>query len=60
MRLAIGSDHAGFPLKERLKSHLEGAGHEVQDGGTCSAETRVDFPDWAFKVSELVVSGKAE
>lgn len=60
MRLAIGSDHAGFPLKEHLKSHLEGAGHEVQDGGTCSAETRVDFPDWAFKVSELVVSGKAE
>ena len=60
MRVAIGSDHAGYPLKERLKAHLEAAGHEVHDGGTCSSETRVDFPDWAFKVADLVVSGKAE
>ena len=60
MRVAIGSDHAGFALKERVKAELQRLGHEVQDLGTSNAETSVDYPDYAIPVGERVASGAAD
>ena len=60
MRVAIGSDHAGYALKERVKAELTKLGHEVQDLGTGSAEESVDYPDFAIPVAERVASGAAD
>jgi RpiB/LacA/LacB family sugar-phosphate isomerase len=60
MRVAIGSDHAGFALKERVKAELVKLGHEVQDVGTDSAEKSVDYPEFAIPVGERVASGAAD
>ena len=60
MRVAIGSDHAGFALKERVKAELQRLGHEVQDLGASNAETSVDYPDYAIPVGERVASGAAD
>jgi len=60
MRLVIGSDHAGFDQKERIKSHLAEQGHDVVDVGTVNAEDSVDYPDFAIKASRLVASGDVE
>jgi RpiB/LacA/LacB family sugar-phosphate isomerase len=60
MRVAIGSDHAGFALKERVKAELQRLGHDVQDLGTDSAEKSVDYPDFAIPVAERVASGTAD
>ena len=59
MKLAIGSDHAGFRYKELLKAHLLAAGHEVQDFGTDSAEP-VDYPLYIRPVAEAVARGEFE
>jgi ribose 5-phosphate isomerase B len=59
MRIAIGADHAGFSLKERLKSQLERGGHDVVDVGTDS-EVSCDYPDFAAAVAERVASGRAD
>jgi ribose 5-phosphate isomerase B len=59
MKIAMGSDHAGFELKEAVKSQLEKAGHEVEDVGTHSAES-TDYPPFAAKAAELVAGGEAE
>ena len=59
MRIAIGADHAGFPLKEHLKGTLEELGHEVDDHGTDSEES-VDYPDICAGVGRAVVQGEAE
>jgi len=59
VRVAIGTDHAGFPLKERLKRELEALGHEVTDVGTYSTEP-CDYPDFCFPVGELVAAGEAD
>ena len=59
MKIAIGADHAGYLLKEKLRDELIAEGHEVYDAGTVSVES-VDYPDFAEKVSERVVSGAAE
>lgn len=59
MRVAIGSDHAGFELKESLKRHLEERGHTVQDAGTHSAD-RVDYPPYGKEVARAVAGGEAE
>ena len=59
MRIAVGSDHAGFPLKEELKGFLEMEGHHVIDVGTDSAEP-VDYPDFGLKAAERVGRGEAE
>jgi ribose 5-phosphate isomerase B len=58
MKIAIGSDHAGFALKEAIKAHLLEKGYEVLDEGTHSEE-RVDYPDYGAAVGRDVVSGKA-
>jgi RpiB/LacA/LacB family sugar-phosphate isomerase len=60
MRIAIGSDHAGFALKERLKRELERIGHQVEDLGTHAAEPPVDYPDFCIPVAERVATGRAE
>jgi ribose 5-phosphate isomerase B len=59
MRIAIGSDHAGFHLKESVKSALEAAGHDVTDVGTSSAES-VDYPAFAERAARLVADGSVE
>jgi len=59
MRLALGSDHAGFELKNRLASQLREAGHEVLDVGTHDAGP-VDYPDFAEAVGAAVLQGRAE
>jgi ribose 5-phosphate isomerase B len=59
MKLAIGGDHAGFPLKEPVIDFLRALGHEVTDFGTHSTEP-VDFPDIARLVCEAVRSGAVE
>lgn len=59
MKIAIGSDHAGFALKERLRAALTEAGHDVIDFGTHGTES-TDYPDYARSVSEAVASGRAE
>jgi len=60
MRIAIGSDHAGFALKERMTRELIGLGHEVVDLGTRSAEIPVDFPDFCIPVAEQVSRGEVD
>jgi ribose 5-phosphate isomerase B len=59
MRIAIGSDHAGFQAKEELKKFLASKGHEVVDLGT-KDESSVDYPDFAKAVAEQVAHGKAQ
>jgi len=58
MKIAIGSDHAGFEAKEHLKRWLAGHGHEPMDLGT-NGEASVDYPDYATLVSHAVVDGDA-
>lgn len=57
--VALGADHAGFPLKEELKAWLTGRGLRVLDFGTHSAEP-VDYPDYAVVVADAVTAGIAE
>ena len=59
MRIAIGSDHAGFRLKEHLKQVLKQDGHEVDDLGTDSEES-VDYPPICAAVGRAVASGTVE
>jgi len=54
-RIAIGSDHAGFPVKEAIRKYLEGAGYAVDDEGT-SSEDSVDYPDYGKAVGERVAA----
>ncbi|MGC8863872.1 MAG: ribose 5-phosphate isomerase B [Armatimonadota bacterium] len=57
MTIALGSDHAGFSLKEQLKELLEAEGYHPQDFGTFSLDS-VDYPDIAREVSEAVAAGR--
>ena len=59
MKVALGGDHGGFPLKQIVVEAVSALGHEVIDVGTFSAEA-VDFPDFVKKVGEKVQSGEAE
>jgi ribose 5-phosphate isomerase B len=53
MNLYLGADHAGFPLKELLKTHAQALGHTLHDLGTTN-EDPVDYPDYAFKVAQAM------
>ncbi len=59
MRIAVGSDHAGYVLKEVLAGHLRELGHEVEDLGTHSEEP-VDYPLYGAAVGRAVVGGAAD
>jgi ribose 5-phosphate isomerase B len=59
MKIAVGADHAGFALKEKIGEWLKNQGFEVQDAGTHSADS-VDYPDYARKVGEIVGRKDAE
>lgn len=59
MKIAIGSDHAGFEYKEKIKILLAGLGHEVRDFGTFSAQP-VDYPLFIRPAAEAVASGECE
>jgi ribose 5-phosphate isomerase B len=60
MKIAIGADHGGFPLNERVIEELRGAGHEVEDFGTHDGSQPDDYPDYARAVGEAVRGGRAE
>ncbi len=57
MKIIIGSDHAGFEMKEMLKSFLEKSGHSILDKGTYSLES-TDYPDYAHAVATAVENAK--
>ena len=59
MKIAVGFDHAGFPLKQTVIDTVRAAGHEVIDMGTNSTDP-VDFPDYSEKVGRVVANGEAD
>ena len=59
MKIAIGADHAGFEVKEKLAERLRGWGHTVMDAGTDGTDS-VDYPDFAEEVGGRVGSGQAD
>src|SRR3954452_17704740 len=59
MKIAIGADHAGFSLKEKLRQKLVAEGHEVVDFGPGSAES-CDYPDFAQPVARDVAQGRSD
>jgi ribose 5-phosphate isomerase B len=59
MRIALASDHAGYPLKEEIKAVLAGQGHEVEDFGAHSTDA-VDLPDTVYPAALAVGEGRAE
>jgi ribose 5-phosphate isomerase B len=60
MRIAVGSDHAGYALKSEIIAHLTGADHDVLDLGADSSEVSVDYPLYGRAVGEAVAEGRAE
>ena len=60
MRLAVGSDHAGFDLKRILKAELAALGNDVTDLGTNDAVISVDYPDYGAAVGRAVATGRAD
>ena len=59
MKIAIASDHAGYRYKERIKTHLSEAGHQVVDFGTDS-EASVDYPRFVRPAAECVAEGECD
>ncbi len=59
-RIAIGADHAGFPLNERVITELRAAGHELIDFGTHDGSQPDDYPDYAKQIGEVIQQGDAE
>jgi ribose 5-phosphate isomerase B len=59
MRIAIGADHAGFPLKQELAGYLREQGHDVLDVGTDSTAT-VDYPPFCAAAARAVIAGEAD
>ncbi len=60
MRIALGSDHAGFELKAALAKYLADSGHQVIDLGTAAPEPPVDYPEFGVAVGRSVVEGRAD
>lgn len=59
MKIAIASDHAGFPLKEEVRDYVRKQGHEVEDLGAYNTEPS-DYPDFALLVGKALMAGKVE
>ncbi|MDZ4688560.1 MAG: ribose 5-phosphate isomerase B [Planctomycetaceae bacterium] len=60
MRIALGCDHAGYPLKTRVRAVIEALGASVVDCGTDSDGSSVDYPDYAVKVAKIMLAGEAD
>ncbi len=60
MRIAIGADHGGYPLNERVIKELDAAGHEILDFGTHVGSRPDDYPDYALKVGQAIQDKQAE
>ena len=60
MRIALGSDHRGYGVKQRLVAALEKLGHEVCDHGVTTGDAAADYPDFAIPVSEAVARGQVD
>jgi ribose 5-phosphate isomerase B len=60
MKIALASDHAGYPLKQHLVEYLTKQGHEVIDLGVNTADVPSDYPDSAEAISLAVLDGRAE
>jgi len=60
MRIAVGADHGGYPLNERIISELGSAGHEIIDFGTHDGSRPDDYPDYAVAVGESLQAGDAD
>jgi ribose 5-phosphate isomerase B len=60
MRVAVGSDHAGFDLKEILRAELAALGHAVTDHGTTGSARSVDYPDYGAAVGRAVAVGQVD
>ena len=56
MKIYLGADHAGFPLKEAIKVYLKSLGHDVEDEGAFSLESIDDYPDFMKVVAKLVAA----
>lgn len=59
MKIAIASDHAGFPLKEEVRDYVRKLGHEVEDLGAYNTEPS-DYPDFALLVGKALMAGTVE
>jgi len=60
MKIAVGADHAGFPMNKTVIQELESAGHEILDFGANRGDLPDDYPDYAKLVAEAVQAGRAE
>jgi len=60
MKISLGSDHAGFKLKEKVKALLGELGHEVKDVGTFATEPAVDYPLFIRPAAEAVARGECD
>jgi ribose 5-phosphate isomerase B len=60
VRIAVGSDHAGFELKAALAAHVAEAGHQVTDLGTGSSDVPVDYPVYGLAVGRAVAEGRVD
>jgi ribose 5-phosphate isomerase B len=60
MKISLGTDHAGFNLKEKVKALLGELGHEVKDFGTFSADPPVDYPLYVRPAAQAVAKGECE
>jgi len=60
MKVAIGADHAGFPLKEKIVDAIRAAGHQVVDCGATELIPGDDYPDYAEGVAQAIRGGQAE
>jgi len=60
MKIAIGNDHRGFGVKQRIISLVKALGHEMHDMGVANGETSVDYPDFAFSVARAVGGGEID
>lgn len=59
MKISMGCDHGGYPMKEHIKAYLEGKGHQVVDCGCMSTES-VDYPIYGKAAAEQVASGACD
>ena len=60
MRIAVGADHGGYPLNERVIEELLAGGHEITDFGTHVGSRPDDYPDYALKVGQAIQAGEAD